>query len=45
MKGKSYKDNCTVPRTTLRYLRVLHRNLEGKTQLGEIVCNQAIAKK
>ena len=43
MKGKSYKDNCTVPRTTLRYLRVLHRNLEGKTQLGEIVCNQAIA--
>lgn len=43
MQGKSYKQNCTVPRTTLRYLRVLHRNIDGKTQLGEIVCNQAIA--
>ncbi len=43
MQGKSYKQNCTVPRTSLRYLRVLHRNVEGKTQLGEIVCNQTIA--
>ena len=43
MQGKSYKKNCTVPRTSLRYLRVLHRNLDGKTQLGEIVCNQSIA--
>lgn len=43
MQGKSYKQNCTVPRTTLRYLRVLHRNIDGKTQLGEIVCNQSIA--
>ena len=43
MQGKSYKQNCTVPRITLRYLRVLHRNIEGKTQLGEIVCNQSIA--
>lgn len=43
MQGKSYKQNCTVPRSTLRYLRVLHRNIDGKTQLGEIVCNQSIA--
>ena len=43
MDGKSYKKNCTVPRSSLRYLRVLHRNVDGKTQLGEIVCNQAIA--
>ena len=43
MKGKSFKQNCTIPRTTLRYLRVLHRNIDGKTQLGEIVCNQTIA--
>lgn len=43
MQGKSYKKNCTVPRSTLRYLRVLHRNVDGKTQLGEIVCNQSIA--
>lgn len=43
MWGKSYKKNCTVPRSSLRYLRVLHRNLDGKTQLGELVCNQTIA--
>ncbi len=41
--GKSYKKNCRVPRSELRYLRVLHRTLDGHTQLGEIVCNQAIA--
>lgn len=43
MQGKSYKANCTVPRSTLRYLKVLHRNINGQTQLGEIVCNQSIA--
>lgn len=43
MQGKSYKKNCTVPRSSLRYLRVLHRNVEGKAQLGEIVCNESIA--
>jgi hypothetical protein len=43
MQGKSYKKNCTIPRSSLRYVRVLHRNLEGKTQLGEFVCNQSIA--
>ena len=43
MKGKSYKNNCTVPLSALRYLRVLHRNIDGHTQLGEIVCNASIA--
>lgn len=43
MWGKSYKKNCTIPRTELRYVRVLHRNVEGRTQLGEIVCNKSIA--
>lgn len=43
MQEKSFKQNCTMPRASLRYLRVLHRNTEGKTQLGEIVCNQSIA--
>lgn len=42
MYGKSYKADCTVPRSELRYLRVLHRNLAGKTLLGELVCNEAI---
>ena len=43
MKGKTYKDNCTVPRSDLRYLKVLHRNIEGETVLGELVCNKAVA--
>ena len=42
MYGKSYKADCTVPRSELRYLRVLHRNLAGETLLGELVCNEAI---
>ena len=42
MYGKSYKPDCTVPRSELRYLRVLHRNLAGETLLGELVCNEAI---
>ncbi len=43
INGKSYKKGCRVPRSELRYLRVLHRTLDGATQLGEIVCNRAIA--
>lgn len=43
MEGKSYKKNCTIPRSSLRYLHVLHRNVDGKIQLGEIVCNKTIA--
>ena len=43
MYGKSYKPDCTVPRSDLRYLRVLHRNLAGETLLGELVCNEAIS--
>ena len=39
MYGKSYKADCTVPRSELRYLRVLHRNLAGETLLGELVCD------
>ena len=41
--GKSYKKNCTVPIENLRYLRVLHKNLEGKILDGELICNVEIA--
>lgn len=41
--GKSYKKECTLPLSELRYLRVLHRNLAGETMLGEMICNKAIA--
>lgn len=43
MRGKSFPAGCTVKRSDLRYLRMLHRNREGRTQVGEMVCNKAIA--
>lgn len=43
IKGKSYKDNCTVPLSDLRYLHVLHVGFDGETHEGEIICNKAIA--
>ena len=43
MQGKSYKKDCTIPRSHLRYLHVLHRNVDGNTQLGELVCSAEIA--
>ena len=44
MWKKSYKVDCTIPRSDLRYLRVLHVDAQGKTHEGEIVCNKKIAK-
>lgn len=44
MQGKSFKKNCTTPREDLRYLKVLHYNLDGNVCLGEIVCNKGISK-
>ena len=32
MQGKSFKDNCTVPREDLRYLKVLHVGFDGCEQ-------------
>lgn len=43
MKGKSYPKNCTVKPSELRYLRVLHHTFDGKTKVGEMVCNRRIA--
>ena len=43
IKGKSCKDDCTVPREDLRYLHVLHKDLDGKTHEGEMICNVYIA--
>lgn len=43
MKGKSYKKNCTVPRSELRYLRCLHTDKDGRSIVGEMVVNKAIA--
>ena len=43
MKGKSYKEDCPVPKKDLRYLHVLHKNPEGETLEGELVCHKIIA--
>jgi len=44
IKGKSYKDDCTVPLSDLRYLHVLHVGFDGQPHEGEIICNKAIAE-
>ena len=44
MQGKSYPEGCTVPRSDLRHVRVLHVDAQGKVHKGELVCNKAIAQ-
>ncbi|MBQ0052504.1 MAG: M15 family metallopeptidase [Treponema sp.] len=43
MKGKSFKDDCTVPVSELRYLHLLHWDLNDVMCEGEMVCNREIA--
>lgn len=43
MHGKSFPEGCTVRRSDLRYLRVLHVDKDGNVRHGELVCNKAIA--
>ena len=42
---KSWKEDCPLKRSELRYLKVLHRNADGNPQRGEMVVNAAIADK
>lgn len=42
MKGKSYPADCTIPRNSLCYLRLLHYDASGRVKMGEMVCNKAI---
>ena len=43
MRGKSYKEGCTIPRSELRYIRALHITLDGEIKRGEMVANRAIS--
>ena len=43
IKGKSFKDDCTLPRDDLRYLHVLHKDKDGNVHEGEIIVNRHIA--
>ena len=41
--GKSYKEDCAISRTDLRYIRVLYRGFDGAAHTGEMIVNAAIA--
>lgn len=43
MQGKSFKSDCTVPRSDLRYILCLHRDLQGRAIVGEMVVNKKIS--
>ena len=42
--GLSYKKDCPLPLSELRYLHVLHKDLSDKTLEGELICNVKIAE-
>lgn len=44
MYKKSYKKNCTVAKSELRYVRVLYYGFDKKTHIGELVVNRRIAE-
>jgi hypothetical protein len=44
IKGKSFKDDCTLPREDLRYLHVLHKDIDGNVHEGEMIVNKHIAE-
>ena len=43
INGLSYKADCTVPYSDLRYLVVSYVDFNGEDKTGEIICNKAIA--
>ncbi len=42
--GKSFKEDCTLPREDLRYLHILHKDLDGNEHEGEMIVNKHIAE-
>lgn len=42
--GISYGEDCIVPYEDLRYLNILYIDFHGEEQVGEIICNKAIAQ-
>ena len=42
--GNTYKEDCVVPREDLRYLMVLHKDIDGNTHQGEMVVHKLIAE-
>lgn len=42
--GLSYKTDCTIPYEDLRYISVRYYDFDNQVQIGEIICNKAIAQ-
>ncbi len=41
--GKSFKEDCTLSRDDLRYLHLLHKDINDETHEGEMIVNASIA--
>lgn len=41
--GKSFKEDCTIPRDTLVYLRVMHMGFDGENYVGELIVSNEVA--
>lgn len=39
---RSYKTYCTVPREDLRYIKLLYRDFNGQTRIGELMVNYLV---
>lgn len=42
INGKSYREGCPVSREDLRYMQMLHYDLEGNIRVGEMISNYRI---
>ena len=45
MNGKTFKPECTILRSDLRYITCLHKDIEGTTKMGEMVVHEKIAER
>lgn len=43
IQGKSFKNDCTLPVTDLRYLHLLYNDFNNETAAGEMIVNKYIA--
>lgn len=44
INGISYKENNIIKISDLRYIHILHKNLQGDTLEGEMICNRYFAE-
>jgi hypothetical protein len=43
MQGASYPINCPIKRSQLKYILCLHRDIKGRSIVGEMIVNKSIA--